>query len=170
MSPMRWTRRKSPWANAYRAFVPSRAPSVSARNHPAYSSHACASRNAFSCSARGCASPQSLRRTYWRASMSSRARATPRSLTTYDATAGILGLELEPPVVAAQLVAGRVLDGARPEQGEPHLRADGVRGRVADRRERVQRAVLARRPDQGDQGGGRPGRHATPLPLGEHRP
>ena len=36
----------------------------------------------------GCTSPQSLRSTYCRASMSSLARATPRSLTTYDATSG----------------------------------------------------------------------------------
>src|SRR4051812_10249994 len=87
-----------------------------------------------------------------------------------EAPAGILGPDLEPPVVAAQLVAGRVLDGARPEQGEPGLRADGVRGRVADRRERVQRAVPARRPHHGDQGGDRPRRDAAPLPAGQHGP
>ena len=39
----------------------------------------------FSSSARGCASPQSLSRTYWRASMSFRARATARSFTLYEA-------------------------------------------------------------------------------------
>jgi hypothetical protein len=74
-------RRKSPYAKAYLAFVSSLAPSVSPRCHSPYSSHECFSRKAFSASAFGWTSPHSLSRTYWRASISSRARATARSLT-----------------------------------------------------------------------------------------
>src|SRR5687767_7603259 len=90
MSPLRWRRRKSPYTNAWRAFVSSVAFSVSPRCHPAYSSHVCERRNAFSASAFGCTSPHSLSRTYWRLSISLRARATAFSLTVYDATSGIV--------------------------------------------------------------------------------
>ena len=44
MIPLRWMRRKSPKTNAQRPFVPSVAPSVRPRNHPAYSSQECFSR------------------------------------------------------------------------------------------------------------------------------
>src|SRR5688500_9311004 len=90
MSPLRWRRRKSPYTNAWRAFVSSVAFSVSPRCHSAYSSHVCERRNAFSASAFGCTSPHSLSRTYWRPSISLRARATAFSLTAYDATGWIV--------------------------------------------------------------------------------
>src|SRR6266508_5148228 len=83
MIPERWTRRKSPQTNAYRALVSSAAPSVSPRCHSAYSSHECDFRNLFSSSVRGCTSPQSLSSTYWRALMSRRAWATARLLSLY---------------------------------------------------------------------------------------
>ena len=44
MMPLRWMRRKSPKTKAQRALVPSAAPSVSPRNHSAYSSQECFSR------------------------------------------------------------------------------------------------------------------------------
>jgi hypothetical protein len=49
------------------------------RCHSAYSSQESEAKNAFCCAARGCTLPQLLSRTYWRASISRRARATARS-------------------------------------------------------------------------------------------
>jgi hypothetical protein len=62
--------------------VASDAPAVSPRNHPPYSSQLWFSRYAFSASALGWTSPQSLRSTYCRASISSRALATAVSFTS----------------------------------------------------------------------------------------
>lgn len=56
------------------------------RCHSAYSSQEWEAKNAFCCSTRGCTLPQSLSSTYWRASISRRARATARSLREYVAT------------------------------------------------------------------------------------
>src|SRR5450631_295106 len=83
MSAIRWTRRKSPYTNPYRALVSSLAPSVRPRCHSPYSSHEWFSRKAFSSSALGWLSPQSLLSTYWWASISRSARATARLLTEY---------------------------------------------------------------------------------------
>src|SRR5205085_1498682 len=50
--------------------------------------------------------------------------------------------EVEPPVVAAQHVARRVLELERAVQREPQLAADGVRRRVVHVRERAEEAAV----------------------------
>ena len=79
--------------NACRAFVSSLAPAVSPRCHAPYSSHVCDARKPFSASASGWESPQSLSRTYCRASISSRALATARWFTEYDAIRAVCPLQ-----------------------------------------------------------------------------
>src|ERR1017187_2554446 len=117
MSAILWTRRKSPYTNPYRALVSSLAPSVRPRCHSPYSSHEWFSRKAFSSSALGWLSPQSLLSTYWWPSISRSARATARLLTEYWA---IGSFSHETTVCHASESVRRMREGSLAE--DEHLR------------------------------------------------
>src|SRR5262249_11748932 len=97
--------------------------------------------------------------------------ARPRTASSgVAARRGRSRLEVEPPVVAAHPVARWEFEITLPEQREAELPADRVRGRIVDRRERVQKPTLPVRPGHGDRLPGGLACDAPALEPRQHHP